>query len=61
MITILIDRRRLPVKDEVYRVAERHLARGLDVAVVSNQLILVPRVDYIRWIVVPAGCPRTTG
>ena len=57
MITIFIDADACPVKDEVYRVAERHIARGLDlsVAVVSNQPILVPRADYIARVVVPAG------
>ena len=56
-ITIFIDADACPVKDEVYRVAERHIARGLDlsVAVVSNQPILVPRADFIQRVVVPAG------
>jgi len=57
MITIFIDADACPVKDEVYRVAERHLARGLDlsVAVVSNSGVAVPRADYIARVVVPAG------
>ena len=56
-ITIFIDADACPVKDEVYRVAERHLARGLDVtvAVVSNQPIAVPRADFIQRVVVRAG------
>jgi hypothetical protein len=56
-ITLLIDADACPVKDEVYRVAERHLARGLavKVAVVSNQPIAVPRVEFIERVVVPAG------
>jgi uncharacterized protein YaiI (UPF0178 family) len=56
-ITILIDADACPVKDEVYRVAERHLARGLAVAVavVSNSGIAVPRADFIERVVVPAG------
>ena len=55
--TIYIDADACPVKDEVYRVAERHLARGLavTVAVVSNQPIMVPRADFIERVVVPAG------
>jgi uncharacterized protein YaiI (UPF0178 family) len=57
VITILIDADACPVKDEVYRVAERHLARGLavKVAVVSNSGIAVPRADFIARVVVPAG------
>jgi len=56
-ITILIDADACPVKDEVYRVAERHLARGLavKVAVVSNSGVAVPRADFIERVVVPAG------
>jgi len=56
-ITIFIDADACPVKDEVYRVAERHRARGLDltVAVVSNQPIAVPRVEFTQRVVVPAG------
>ena len=57
MLTILIDADACPVKDEVYRVAERHLARGLavKVAVVSNSGVAVPRADFIERVVVPAG------
>jgi uncharacterized protein len=56
-ITILIDADACPVKDEVYRVAERHLARGIavTVAVVSNSGVAVPRADFIERVVVPAG------
>jgi uncharacterized protein YaiI (UPF0178 family) len=56
-ITILIDADACPVKDEVYRVAERHIARGvaITVAVVSNQPIAVPRADFIERVVVHAG------
>jgi uncharacterized protein YaiI (UPF0178 family) len=56
-ITIFIDADACPVKDEVYRVAERHRTRGVEVsvAVVSNQPIAVPRADFIERIVVPAG------
>jgi uncharacterized protein YaiI (UPF0178 family) len=57
MITILIDADACPVKHEVYRVAERHIARGvpITVAVVSNQPIAVPRADFIERVVVHAG------
>jgi hypothetical protein len=56
-ITIFIDADACPVKDEVYRVAERHLARGvaITVAVVSNSGVAVPRADFIERVVVPAG------
>jgi uncharacterized protein YaiI (UPF0178 family) len=56
-ITILIDADACPVKDEVYRVAERHIARGVSVtvAVVSNSGVAVPKADFIERVVVPAG------
>jgi uncharacterized protein YaiI (UPF0178 family) len=56
-VAIFIDADACPVKDEIYRVAERHRARDLDVsvAVVSNQPIAVPRADFIERVVVPAG------
>jgi uncharacterized protein YaiI (UPF0178 family) len=56
-IAILIDADACPVKDEVYRVAERHIARGVPiaVAVVSNSGVAVPRADFIERVVVPAG------
>jgi uncharacterized protein YaiI (UPF0178 family) len=56
-LTIFIDADACPVRDEVYRVAERHLARGvaITVAVVSNQPIAIPRADFIERVVVPAG------
>lgn len=55
--TVLIDADACPVKDEVYRVAERHIAPGgpVTVAVVSNQPIAVPRADFIQRVVVSAG------
>ena len=51
-ITIYIDADACPVKQEVYRVAERY---GLKVYVVSNSPIAVPREPYIERIVVAAG------
>src|SRR4051812_27554619 len=56
-ITLYIDADACPVKQEVYRVAERFLARGtaLKVVVVSNAPIAVPREDYIERVVVGAG------
>ena len=51
-ITIYIDADACPVKQEVYRVAERH---GLKVFVVSNTPIAVPRDPLIERVVVAAG------
>jgi uncharacterized protein YaiI (UPF0178 family) len=57
MIAIFIDADACPVKQEVYRVAERHLLKGaaLKVFVVSNAPIAVPRDDMIERVVVGAG------
>jgi len=51
-IVIYVDADACPVKQEVYRVAERH---GLKVYVVSNSPIAVPRDPLIERIVVAAG------
>src|SRR4051812_39843623 len=51
-ITIYIDADACPVKQEVYRVAERH---GLKVYVVSNSPIAIPRDPLIERVVVAAG------
>ena len=51
-ITIYIDADACPVKQEVYRVAERH---GLKVFVVSNSPIAIPREPLIERVVVAAG------
>jgi uncharacterized protein YaiI (UPF0178 family) len=51
-IILYIDADACPVKQEVYRVAERH---GLKVCVVSNSPIAVPRDPLIERIVVAAG------
>lgn len=48
-IQIYVDADACPVKDEVYRVAERH---GLKVYVVSNRPIAVPREPWIERVVV---------
>jgi uncharacterized protein YaiI (UPF0178 family) len=57
MITIYIDADACPVKQEIYRVAERHLLKGaaLKVLVVSNSPIAVPREEFIERVVVGAG------
>ena len=49
---IYVDADACPVKDEVYRVAERH---GLKVHVVSNRPIAVPREPWIARVVVGSG------
>ena len=49
-IILYVDADACPVKQEVYRVAERFLTRGtlLKVVVVSNAPIAVPREDYVE-------------
>jgi len=56
-IAILVDADACPVKGEIYRVAERHLGKGVDVKVfvVSNSPIAVPREQFVERVVVPAG------
>jgi uncharacterized protein YaiI (UPF0178 family) len=54
-ITIYIDADACPVKQETYRVAERH---GVRVIVVSNSPIAVPREPFIERVVVAAGMDK---
>ena len=56
-ISIYIDADACPVKQEVYRVAERHALKGaaLKVFVVTNSPITVPRYEMIERVVVGAG------
>ena len=56
-IAIYIDADACPVKQEVYRVAERHALKGtvLKVFVVSNSPIAVPRDEMIECVVVGGG------
>ncbi|MGD0025768.1 MAG: YaiI/YqxD family protein [Xanthobacteraceae bacterium] len=56
-ITIYIDADACPVKQEVYRVAERHALKGtsLKVNVVTNTPIAVPREPLIERVVVGGG------
>ena len=52
MITLFIDADACPVKQEIYRVAERHALKGaaLKVFVVTNSPIAVPRDVFVgRW------------
>jgi len=51
-IRIFIDADACPVKNEVYRVAERY---GLKVFVVANSFMNVPRSDMIERVIVPEG------
>ena len=51
-IQIYVDADACPVKNEIYRVAERH---GLKVFVVSNSFINVPRDPMIERVVVGQG------
>jgi uncharacterized protein YaiI (UPF0178 family) len=57
MISLYIDADACPVKQEVYRVAERHAGKGaaIKVFVVTNSPIAVPRDDMIERVVVGAG------
>jgi uncharacterized protein YaiI (UPF0178 family) len=56
-ISIYIDADACPVKQEIYRVAERQALKGvaLKVLVVSNSPIAVPRDEMIERVVVGAG------
>ncbi len=56
-ISIYIDADACPVKQEVYRVAERHALKGTDlkVFVVTNSPIAVPRDGFVERVVVGAG------
>ena len=56
-ILLFVDADACPVKQEIYRVAERFVRRGtaLKVIVVSNSPIAVPRDDFIERVVVGSG------
>jgi hypothetical protein len=56
-ISIYVDADACPVKQEIYRVAERHALKGtaLKVFVVTNSPIAVPREEMIERVVVGAG------
>lgn len=56
-IAIYVDADACPVKNEVYRVAERHALKGLalKVFVVSNSVIAVPRDPMVELVIVGAG------
>ncbi len=52
MIRILVDADACPVKDETYRVAQRH---GAGVTIVSNSPIRTPPLDFVDRVVVSDG------
>jgi len=52
MLHIFVDADACPVKNEVYRVAKRC---GLNVTLVSNTWLRIPREDYIKLKVVSSG------
>jgi uncharacterized protein YaiI (UPF0178 family) len=56
-IAMYIDADACPVKQEIYRVAERHARKGtaLKVFVVSNSPIAVPRDEFVERVVVGSG------
>lgn len=51
-LAILVDADACPVKNEIYKVGERH---GAIVWVVSNSFLQVPRLPFIKQMVVEAG------
>jgi uncharacterized protein YaiI (UPF0178 family) len=57
MIAVYIDADACPVKQEIYRVAERYALKGtaLKVLVVSKSPIAIPRDEMIERVVVGAG------
>lgn len=52
LITLLIDADACPVKNEVYRVADRY---GIKTYVVANSFIRIPRENFIEVVVVDQG------
>ncbi|RKZ16529.1 YaiI/YqxD family protein [bacterium] len=52
MIHIYVDADACPVKDEVYRVAERY---GLPVTLVANSYMRIPGSDRVKLVVVDKG------
>ena len=57
IIAIYVDADACPVKPEVYRVAERHALKGVElkIFVVSNSPIAIPRDEIIERVVVGGG------
>jgi uncharacterized protein YaiI (UPF0178 family) len=51
-MALYIDADACPVKDEIYKVAERY---GLKTYVVSNAFMMIPRSPMIERVIVVAG------
>jgi uncharacterized protein len=51
-LTVFVDADACPVKDEIYKVAERRKAH---VFVVSNSFMQIPRAHFIERVIVAAG------
>lgn len=51
-MTIYVDADACPVKEEIYKVAARYDTKVL---VVANSFMVVPNVDWIERVIVPAG------
>ena len=51
-MTIYVDADACPVKEEIYKVAARFRA---PVVVVANAFMVVPKVEWIERVIVPAG------
>jgi uncharacterized protein YaiI (UPF0178 family) len=51
-ILIYVDADTCPVRNEVYRVAERH---GVKTFVFSNSFIVMPRTELIERVIVGSG------
>lgn len=51
-ILVLVDADACPVKDEIYRVAERH---GVAVVIVANSFIAIPRDARVERVIVGKG------
>ena len=56
-IAVYIDADACPVKQEIYRIAERHVLKGaaLKIFVVSNSPVAVPREAFVERVVVGSG------
>ena len=54
-IEVLVDADACPVKDEIYKVAERH---GVPVTLVANQFMRLPRDIEVRFVKVEDGADK---
>ncbi|WP_210200560.1 YaiI/YqxD family protein [Cohaesibacter celericrescens] len=51
-IEVYVDADACPVKEEIYKVAERH---GVPVTLVANQFMRIPREDWVTFVKVEDG------